>query len=226
MNRILLILTIFCFPIAISAQEEVPRSLDLGMVEDSLVNINLEESPTIIMPEEFADFSYDDDINNVDTLNLPNFNELGHTRIGLYPSSWGGWYDWGLHEGLNLSVGLSAFGSFGHSPFKGMGFGQNIGVMYALPIGDKLSFAVGGYLGNLFYSGDSYHEAGINAVIGYRFDEHWEGYIYGQKSLIGNKIPMPLYDVSDIGDRIGAAIKYNFTPSFSIQVSVEANKKP
>lgn len=97
--------------------------------------------------------------------------------------------------------------------------------MYALPVTDKLSIAIGGYFNNLYWTHNSYRDVGVNAVIGYRFDEHWEGYIYGQKSLVNKRMPLPLYDVSNIGDRIGAAIRYNVSPSVSVQVSVEKDKR-
>ncbi len=160
-----------------------------------------------------------------DTLALPRLDRRGHVPVGIYPMGWGGWHDWGLHGGLNLSVGLSAFVSFGKGPWKGVGFGQNISAMYAIPVTDRLSVAVGGYLDHLFWQRDSYVDAGLSAVIGYRFDEHWEAYLYGQKSLVRNRMPMPLYDVGDIGDRIGATVKYNFSPTFSIQVSVETGTR-
>ena len=94
--------------------------------------------------------------------------------------------------------------------------------MYAMPLTNKLSFALGGYFNNLSWAHDSYRDAGLNAVLGYRFNERWEAYLYGQESLMDKRIPMPLYDVSDIGDRIGAAVKYNVSPSFSIQLNVES----
>ena len=81
-------------------------------------------------------------------------------------------------------------------------------------------------MNNLYWSHDAYRDAGLNAVLGYKFNEHWEGYIFGQKSLVNKNMPMPLYDMSRIGDRIGAAIKYNFNPQFSIQVTVETEKRP
>ena len=152
-----------------------------------------------------------------DTLHLPLLNRLGQTYINMYP------YDW---FGLNVSLGASVFATFGDSPWKGAGFTQNIAAMYAVPITDKLSFAVGGYMNNLYWSHDAYRDAGLNAVLGYKFNEHWEGYIFGQKSLVNKSMPMPLYDMSRIGDRIGAAIKYNFNPQFSIQVTVETEKRP
>lgn len=159
-----------------------------------------------------------------DSLHLPVFDALGRTYINMYPLDWCGAYSWSLHKGLNVNVGASVFATFGNSAWRGTGFGQNISAMYAIPVTGKLSVAVGGYLNNLYWTHSSWTDAGLNAVIGYKFDEHWEGYLYGQKSLANRRMPFPLYDIGNIGDRIGAAVKYNFSPSFSIQVSVEGRK--
>ena len=37
---------------------------------------------------------------------------------------------------------------------------------------------------------------------------------------------IPLYDMGDLGDRIGAAVRYNVNPSFSIGVSFEHSTHP
>lgn len=177
--------------------------------------------------------------------------------IGHYPLNFGGWYDWGLHSGLNVQVGLSVFAQFGKGAHGGAGFQQDIALMYAAPINDKLSVAVGGYLNNVNYAGGNWHDAGLAAVLGYRFNEHWEAYIYGQKSMTNNMagrlrysmydgyyggcgvggygqfsrnfFGMPAYsayDLSGIGDRIGATVRYNFNNNMSIQVSVENRWMP
>ena len=87
---------------------------------------------------------------------------------------------------------------------------------------DRLSIAAGGYLSNATWAHDTFREAGLTAVLGYQFDEHWSGYLYGQKSLRRNQ-PMPclLQDIHDMGDKIGAAIRYSFSPSFSVQLNIE-----
>ena len=169
-------------------------------------------------------------------LALPPVNHLGQPRPTLlHPLFWGGWYDWQLHQGLNVSLGASVFAQFGKNAWhKGAGFQQNISMMFAQPITDRLSIAIGGYLNNVSWGSDSWRGAGISAIIGYRFNEHWEAYLYGQKSLTNNKLGgvrhpymmMPLYDMGAIGDRIGAAVKYNFSPTFSIQVAVEEIRLP
>lgn len=153
---------------------------------------------------------------------LPPLNRYGLTRIGSCPIDFWGMYDWELHKGMNVSLGASVFAAFGKHAPKGAGFGQNVSLMYAIPLTDKLSFAAGGYFSNMYWSSYSYRDAGLCAMLGYRFDEHWEAYIYGQKAMTNSKAPTPLFDMGNIGDRIGAAVKYNINPSFSIQVSVSA----
>lgn len=160
-----------------------------------------------------------------DSLHLPMLNNFGQTYINMYPYDWLGCYDWRLHRGLNVNLGASVFATFGNNPWRGTGFTQSIAAMYAVPLTDNLSLAVGGYVNNMFWAHDAYHDAGLNAVLGYKFDEHWEGYLFGQKTIVHTPIPMPLYDLHSIGDRIGAAVKYNFSPSFSVQVTVSAERK-
>ncbi|MCD8202503.1 MAG: hypothetical protein LUD48_02530 [Prevotella sp.] len=237
MKRLLFFIMMCFLPYTMYAQDNKTVAADSIKTEDIQQEmINTVSAPTTPVPVDMDVYkrngnTLNEEIDNnidggidytlQDSLHLPNLNRYGQTVIGMYPMNWDGWYDWELHKGLNVNIGVSAFASFGKSPWRGTGFGQSISMMYAEPITDKLSIAVGGYLDNLYWSHDSYRDAGINAVIGYKFDEHWEGYIYGQKSLVNSRMPMPFYDISNIGDRIGAAIKYNFNPSFSIQISVE-----
>lgn len=179
------------------------------------------------MPNRFdSDFLYQ----HRDSLHLPPLTLNGHVMpIGMYPLSWGGWYWWDLHKGLNVNVGASVFAQFGKHARHGAGFSQNISAMYAMPLTDKLSLAVGGYLNNVYWAHDSYRDAGVSAVLGYQFDENWEAYLYAQKSLVDNNkfhrfTPYPLYDMGELRDRIGAAVKYNFSPNFSVQLSVERDE--
>lgn len=157
-------------------------------------------------------------------LSLPPLNRYGGMRLCSYPTDFLGLYDWDLHKGLNVNLGLSVFATFGKHAPKGAGFSQNIAAMYAVPLTGRLSLAVGGYFNNISWTGHIYRDAGFNAMLGYRFNERWEAYLYGQKSVTNNRIPMPLYDMGDMGDRIGAAVRYNVSPSFSIQMSVSRSE--
>lgn len=166
-----------------------------------------------------------------DSLHLPALTNDGRMMpLGYYPMSpfgWGSFGTWRLHEGLNFSLGASVFAQFGRNAHHGAGFGQSISAMYAMPITDKLSFAVGGYLNNVYWHRDASREAGLTAVMGYKFNDHWEAYLYGQKTLTNSRnIPYPLYDMGWMGDRIGAAVRYNINPSISIHVSMEHGVNP
>ncbi len=160
-------------------------------------------------------------------------------------------YGNGLHKGLNVSVGLSAFATFGKGlPHHG-GFGQNINLTYLskLTCDGKAWMAVGGYLNNTFWGSDSYRDAGLYAILGYRFNEHWEAYAYGQLSLCNNysslynaynnhyygfgspfyAMAFPLTGVMPGGygmgaegaNVIGAGVKYNVNKNFAIGINVE-----
>lgn len=164
-----------------------------------------------------------------DSLHLPPLTMRGEVQpVLLQPLYWGGWNRWDLHKGMNVSLGASVFAEFGKHARSGAGFAQTISAMYALPVTDKLSVAVGGYFNNVMWQHDSWREAGLSAVVGYKFNDHWEAYVYGQKSLAGNRrfMPMSVWDTSNVGDRIGAAVKYNVNRNFSFQVSVEQGWTP
>lgn len=101
-----------------------------------------------------------------------------------------GWnsFGWGLHKGLNLSVDLSVFATFGkHAPHWG-GFTQTINAAYLTPLtkDNKLWLALGTYINNINYGSDSFHDGGVYGILGYKFDEHWEAYVYGQVSVANN----------------------------------------
>lgn len=162
------------------------------------------------------------------TLHLPSLNNLGQMHyINRWPMSYSlaGYQNWDLHQGLNMSLGASVFAGFCKYAPSGAGFAQNVSGMYALPFNDKLSLAFGGYFLNADWGGRNLRDAGLNAVLGYKFNDHWEAYLFGQKSLMSPKVPWPYYDPMEFGDRLGAAVKYNFNPSFSIQLSVEGRKQ-
>ena len=167
-----------------------------------------------------------------DSLHLPLMDASGRVlSLGYLPFGYmygmSGWPAYGLHRGLNLSVGASVFAQFGKHARGGVGFSQQVSALYAVPLTDRLSLAVGGYFDRIQWHNNTVHDAGLTAVLGYQFNEHWEAYLYAQKSLVNNHdLPYYLYGMGPMGDRIGGAVKYNFNPSMSIQVSVEHIQRP
>lgn len=184
--------------------------------------------PPETLPQPYARDTYfgrkDDGLPN-DSLHLPLMNAQGSAPlISFLNDSWWGMDTWRLHKGLNVNLGASVFASFGKGAPKGAGFGQNLSLMYAVPLTNRLSLAVGGWASNAYWAHDRFTDAGVSAVLGYKFDEHWEAYVYGRKSILNKPVPYRFATMGELGDRIGAAVKYNFSPSFSLQVSVSAGR--
>lgn len=163
-----------------------------------------------------------------DSIHLPVLNMRGQVpSLMSYPyDTWWGMDTWQLHKGLNVNLGASVFAAFGKGAPKGAGFAQELSMMYAMPLSGKLSLAVGGWMSNANWAHDRYTDAGLSAVLGYRFNEHWEAYVYGRKSIMNKPMPYRFRTMQELGDRVGAAVKYNFSPSCSIQVSVSTGKCP
>lgn len=94
----------------------------------------------------------------------------------------------GKRDGLHVSVGLSAFATFGKNMPHHSGFTQTIDADYLMPLTQdgKLWLRAGGYLNNMNWGADNYRDLGVYAVMGYKFNEHWEAYVYGQLSISNN----------------------------------------
>ena len=161
------------------------------------------------------------------TFSLPPITYRGTIASYPYTGSWfTGLGNWELHPGLNASLSASAIFGFGKN--SGSGFANSIAVMYAGQLMPKLSFSIGGYSSFLEYGRNQMKDAGFSAMLNYRFDEHWEAAVFAQKSLMQSKIPMQSlwWLGSDFGDKIGAMVKYNFSPHFSVQLSVWDQRTP
>ena len=231
MRRTAILVTICLACMAAKAQEvggniRTTDSLEVQLPVVEIDTYNAIQTTRQYSPEEYAasqlPMAYP-----TDSLHLPLFDNLGQVWSTRMPFFRPGWSTWDLHQGLNVNIGASVFASFGKHAPHGAGFGNSLSAMYATPLTPKLSLAVGGYFNNLYWDHTPLRSAGVSAVLGYRFDDHWEAFLYGQKSLTENHFtPLPLYYMGDLGDRIGAAVRYNFSPSFSVEVSFEHGAHP
>ena len=236
MKKILFLIfsAILALPSIVMAQENL---YDMKQVKpkdvlqaDSLASLEMNKDcilPPSVGPQPCARTEYlDRGRQNADTLNLPTLNIKGQVPLMTYPyDGWWGVNNWTLHKGLNVNLGASVFAAFGKGAPKGAGFAQDLSMMYALPLTKRLTLAIGGWVSNAYWAHDRFTDAGVSAVLGYKFDEHWEAYVYGRKSLVNKPIPYRFCTMDDLGDRIGAAVKYNFSPSFSVQVSVSMGQR-
>ena len=158
---------------------------------------------------------------------LPKLNEYGQVPSIHFPyMGFNNWPTWSLQEGVNASLGLSVFSTFGSGhTWSGAGFSENASLMYAMPLGKKFSAAIGGYIKNTSWAHDSFRSAGLSAILNYQATDRLNVYAYGQKSLLNNRhIPLPLYYMDDVADRIGIGAEYKVTPAFSIGLSVDYSR--
>ncbi len=146
----------------------------------------------------------------------------------------------GLHAGLNVSLSMSVFAQFGKHARGGAGFTQSINATYVQPLGRKAWLAVGGYANHTIWNGDQFTTGGLYGELGYQFDDHWAVYLYGRKSIVNNGSPgygypmdydyYGLYDTCmmgyDVGDKLGAAVRWTPNEKFSMQLSVDKNWYP
>ena len=85
-------------------------------------------------------------------------------------------FAYGLHQGLNVSLGASAFATFGHdAPHRG-GFSQTMNALYLTPLtkDNRLWLGAGGYISHLNWGSDQYADAGLYGILDYRIDPHWK----------------------------------------------------
>ena len=171
----------------------------------------------------------------------PVGNEEESDSTRWYPTPYSTYYNYGLlHEGLNVSLDISAFATFGKHA-KGGGFGQRLTATWLQRLGKRGWVAAGGYINHLNWRGDSYTSGGLTAEVGYQFDDHWAAYVYGQKSLVNQGGAYAGYSPygpgyygwgysplmgNDLGDKLGAAVRWTPNRTFSVELSVEKNWYP
>ena len=160
------------------------------------------------------------------TFSLPPLTYRGTIATYPYLGGFTGFGNWNLHPGINASLSASAI--FGLGRNSSSGFANSAAVMYAGQLMPKLSFSIGGYTSFLDYGRHQMKDAGFSAMLNYRFDEHWEAAVFAQKSLMQPRMPMQnmWWLGADFGDKIGAMVKYNINPHFSVQLSVWDQKTP
>lgn len=183
---------------------------------------------------------------------LPAIDNNGQVEIdnSFYPTPYWAWNTWPLHKGLNVNLGTSVFANFGGNGHHGAGFTQDVSLMYVTNLSKKATLAVGGYLNNMTYSGDNYTTAGLTAILGYRFDEHWSAYAFIQKAFVSDNVRPTLYhpywggyDYYGLGylgglgmgynswnnrmvDRIGGGVRYEWGNHNSLEINVEFDHVP
>ena len=171
--------------------------------------------------------------------------DLTYNRRWWWFPYMGGFSGWHMHEGLNVSLGLSAFTSFGGNAFSG--WGQNLSATYVKPLNDRWTIAVGAFLTNYSTNLGTARAAGVAAMVNYRINEHWQAFVYGQKAFVDNNMSLPYFcygpygayqsflpgypyhplaAMGMMGDRIGAGVCWQPNDKFSVSLQMEYHSMP
>lgn len=196
-----------------------------AMAQDDIYQSFEVPHPTTEVPAAADTLVCDDD--RTWLLDLPPLSQLGTVAWHPYALSpfYGGLGGWQLHRGLNGSLSLAGIVGLGRR--GGSGFANTVSLMYADTLTSRLSYAVGGYLSRLDWRGHPTTDGGLSAMLSYRFDDHWEATVFAQKSLLSERsMLLPYYMRQDIGDRIGAELRYSVNPAFSFSVGVSVWRDP
>lgn len=159
------------------------------------------------------------------TFSLPPLTSRG--TIAHFPQMYhlySSFDEWALHPGLNGS--LSAAAIFGLGKHSQSGFANSAAFMYADNLAPKLSFAMGGYSSFLDYGSHQMKDAGLTAMLNYQWNPHWDTAFFVQKSLMQPRVSPEMWWMQDIGDKIGASVRYSPAPGFSLQFSVWNQRQP
>lgn len=159
---------------------------------------------------------------------------------------------WRLHKGLNVNVGASVFVRSGNGWGSGTGFTQDVSLMHVSQLSPKLTLAVGGAVNSMQFKGDQYYAGRLQAMLDYRFNEHWSAYVFVQKAIVSDNVQPclyspyryagmnsiyapsyapgfgygPLYDERYM-DRVAAGVRYEWAGGKnSIELHVELDRVP
>lgn len=167
---------------------------------------------------------------NTDSLNINLVAPISNISIyspfsmyGISPFSYN-YANWELHKGFNASIGMNVtFSPSKYAP-SGVGFGQDVAFMYALPVNNRLSVAAGLYATNMNWGFINYRNIGIAGVAAFKLNDKITLYGYGNKSLMPQRSPMyyPLPNFAP--DKFGGMINFKIGESSSISFGVEGIK--
>ena len=136
------------------------------------------------------------------------------------PLSFGGTF-WDIHEGLNAQVDAGVTVGWGkHNPFRGGSFFTDVSLLYAKPLTDCWTVAVGGTLSRFRFFDNYVTTASVQALANYQFNEHLSGTVYGMyhHPLNSDKgfRPSPLFYQHCA--TVGAELNYRFNNNVTLGI--------
>lgn len=136
------------------------------------------------------------------------------------PFGWG--TTWDVHEGFNAQIGMGVIVGFGkNNPFKGASFYTDLSLIYAKPVSEHWTLALGGTLSRFKFFNDNVFTGSVFALGNYRFNEHWSASVYASYNHMPECARM--YDFTTFNEncaRIGGEVTYRFNEKFSMSLGL------
>lgn len=228
---ILLIAHAFCF-----AQSETDGSvpaLQNAATPETIPEQQLMEQSEQITPAPIengtTDIEAQPDTSTIRSIQLPRYATRPYMFTLWSPTSPFGWgTPWDIHEGFNAQIGLGVMVGFGkNNPFRGASLYQDLSLLYAKPIDNHWTLALGGTLSHFMLYGKSTFAGNIFALANYKIDDHWSASIYasynhmpqGTAFLYGIHTPETMYFNENFA-RIGGEVTYRFNNNISVSVGL------
>lgn len=165
MNRTLISLGILMSSLNLWAQTEEPATKIEGVTSDEITQAEM------ISPEnedtKFSSFTLPYQL----TYPTDYAPHIPSYRWGYYGV--GPWHSmWDIHPGFNASFETGVSVAFGrHNPYKGAAFFSGVTALYAHPINERLTLALGMTADMLYGWGTHTNNIGILALVNYRINE-------------------------------------------------------
>lgn len=130
---------------------------------------------------------------------------------------------WNLHEGFNAQIEAGVMVGFGkNNPFHGASFFTDISLMYALPVNDRWSLAIGGDVSRFRIWNSDVVNTRIEALANYKINDRLDATLYGIHTLAPLTSDSHLYaPFLDRCSSIGAGLTWKANESISLGISFE-----
>ena len=120
---------------------------------------------------------------------------------------------WNIHEGLNAQIGAGVTIGWGkNNPFRGGSFFTDVSLLYAKPLSDRWTMAVGTTFSRFRFFDDTMLLGSVYGMANYQFNERLSGTIYGSyTSPFGSSSSFSKYSaLSERCAEVGAELNYRF----------------
>lgn len=132
---------------------------------------------------------------------------------------------WNLHPGLNAEIGAGVMVGFGkNNPFRGASFFTDISLLYAQPLSDRWTLAIGGDLSRFRIWNEDVFTTRVQGLLNYKINEQLDATVYGFSNIPSLSSDRNAFaPFLERTSAIGAALTWKCSNSATFGISFEHN---